>query len=285
MRFRHAKQGARVAAVLTILVGSAQAYDGATGYDRPDPGWYNQGSSASRAPGGYYADDRASGWSSGRTDGDAWRGGDWNSRGDGGQRWSDRGPGEAARDYRDYGYADRGYDTPPREQWHRDGEARFRDRYDPPRDQGFGQSYAAPDAASPSYYGYAAPFHGDDFGPRGDGYGPGGDAYGWRQPEADARERWTRPGERPRYRFRDDPSLETRGRRDGVEGYDFRPLTKKERERRERSQPSFPERQFPEREERYFGRDSGFSEPGAAFGYQPDFGAGSFYDRYYRSGP
>jgi hypothetical protein len=268
-----------------MIAGSAHAYDGTSGYDRPDPGWYNQGSSAARAPDGYFADDRGSGWSGGRSDVDSWRGGAWDNRGDGGQRWSERFPGESARDYRDYGYVEPGYDTPERGQWRRDGEERFRDRYDSPRDQGFGRPNAAPDAGRPSDYGYAAPFYGDDFGERGDRYGRGGDAYGWGQPETGGGERWSSPADRPRYRFRDDPSLETRGRRDGIEGYDFRPLTKKERERRERSQPAFQEQPFPQREERYFGRDSGFPEPGAAFGYQPDFGAGSFYDRYYRSGP
>lgn len=91
---------------------------------------------------------------------------------------------------------------------------------------------------------------------------------------------WTTPVQRPRYRFRDDPSLERQRRAGDAGGYRFRPLTDKEIERRRDSADVGP---FP-RSRREQRRDSG-SRGGEAFGYEPEPMPGSFYDRYYRSGP
>jgi hypothetical protein len=90
------------------------------------------------------------------------------------------------------------------------------------------------------------------------------------------------PRERPRYRFRDDPRFEDKGIAGGGGDYQFRPLTSKERARRSNRQDDrapAPDA-YP-----YYGESPGVGDRGAAFGYQPDPPAGSFYERYFRSGP
>jgi len=251
-------------AILPITPSSA--YDGLS----PDPGSYRQGSAARRD------DNRTSGYRSdpgGRTYGGSgsdaqdyggsnydngqssdWYSSDWYADQVGGRwrggekRWAtpESSPGQGLES--DYSDSDPGYG------WR---------KYVPPGDHARVNEqprYERPHDAAPRY--------------RGD--------RDWEGRYDNAhRDQWAAPVQRPRYRFRDDPSFKNRGpATSGTNGYRFRPLTDKELERH---RDSADVTQLP-RSRRAQGRGSG-SRSGEAFGYEPDVSSGSFYDRYYRSGP
>jgi len=246
---------------LAILPITSPAYDSTS----PDPGWYRQGSSAPRDYGGtsgYGSDYDAGTYGSsssgvrdyGRTDygngqGSDWYSSDWYAD-QVGSRWrggddSRAAPSAPSRQDSgsDYSYSDPGYG------WR---------EYAPPTDQTRANEpprYGRPPADAPRY--------------RDDRYD---DVY---------RDQWAAPAAQPRYRFRDDPSLENRGLSGDAGGYRFRPLTDKELERHRDSADVGP---FP-RSRRDQRRDDPASRSGEAFGYEPDAMPGTFYDRYYRSGP
>jgi hypothetical protein len=297
MKFRH---HSLTVCLTAVLLGTAPLYGFDGGYGSPDPSRYDQGSSAARASsdhggtgayGGTASGYNSGGWSRGN---DSARDGYDTWRQSGGERWSERDFRPTEQGYGEDRYAaPRSYDERVPEQRRLDETTRAYDGYGQPHDYdaGYGSGYDGRGRVSTRDYGYGEPLYDADpyedrySGSYGRGFRTGdADAPVWRHPDDGAGQRSGLP-ERPRYRFRDDPSLSSGTRGEGTGGYDFRPLTERERERRGRGQPAYPAPRFPERDERYYGRDSGLSEPGAAFGYQPDFGPGSFYDRYYRSGP
>ena len=94
----------------------------------------------------------------------------------------------------------------------------------------------------------------------------------WQPPEPSG---WSAPAQ-PRYRFREDPELDAlSGRSAGVQGYRYRPLTQRERER-QAPQPGFPEYRARDLQPR--GPWRSYEDEGTAFGYHPDAAP---YGRYY----
>ena len=277
-RFKHAKpsrcakvakdmkiiQIISVSGLVAILQSSPlPAYDG---YGTPDPGWYNQGSAMPR-----YDDSRfQSNETQGAGSGSSWYSSDWyadqsgvrrgsepawnSGAGWGSDTWSNETPARA--DTRP-GYADPGYgdDLWSREQ--RPDAREYPTYQEPPRTRP--DPFADSRTADPYYDSRSSR-------ERDVGYD-----QGWRQPPA-----------RPEYRFRDDPRLDSPGIGGKELGYQFRPLTERERERHRESASSS---QFTPRDDWRRERARPSDDRGDAFGYQPDSAPGSFYDRYYRTGP
>lgn len=248
-------------------------------YGAPDPGWYNQGSGWSREPGyggsgydsGYAADDYGTGAPS-------WRAGpDDSSRG--GYRQGDRSS-TYDRPAPEYGYDDYGREAAGyrerdgiREPWRRD------DAPEPVSPDGYGAPDWAQEPLSPRREPWEASYRRgyDDAGRSGDGWRPPPDGLSHRG------DPWRAPPARPRYRFRDDPSLERGITGSTPGGFRFRPLTDKEQERH-RSFRDDDGLADTYRDRRYRPRDD--SGRGTAFGYAPDSPpSDDFYRRYYRSGP
>jgi hypothetical protein len=245
-------------------------------YGAPDPGWYNQGSGWARDPGDYdagsYAQDAY-----GATD-DNWYGYDSGYR----RRAQPRFEGYEDNDRRP---ARADYDT-----WEADRRPARSRPVEPARDRG------KPEPISPNGYG-APDWAQEPIRPRQEQRDGGYDA--WREPPdykpgydtprdryTSERSPWRTPPARPRYRFREDPDLD-RGASAAGSPYEFRPLTEKERERRQRA--AEPETRFadPYRDGRYRPRDNRNhteDDDGTAFGYEPPV-SDDFYRRYYRSGP
>jgi hypothetical protein len=243
-------------------------------YGAPDPGWYNEGSGWSRDRayggsdygGGYGADDYGTGRPSWRAGPDDAFSGGYPQAG-----WSSTYDGYAP----EYGYDDDGRYAADRghQRWRRD---------------------AAPEPVSPD--GYGAPDWAQEplpsrREPWADAYRPGyddGDRRGdpWAAPREELSGRsdpWRAPPARPRYRFRDDPSLEGGVTRSTPGGYRFRPLTERE-QGRHRSARDNSGSADAYRDRQYRPRDD--SDRGTAFGYAPDAPPpDDFYRRYYRSGP
>ena len=251
---------------LAILpIATSSAYDGMS----PDPGSYRQGSSAPRDY------DRTSGYGS-----------DYGSGIYGGG-------GSGAQDYRRTDSASADYGNGERSDWY--SSDWYADQVGG-RWRGGEGSWAAPSGPSrqdlESDYSDADPGYGWHDYARPSDHAPANEQPQYGRPQYDVPryrddrydnaypDQWAAPVQRPRYRFRNDPSLENRGLAGGASGYRFRPLTDKELERHRESADvaQFPQ---PRRDQR---RDSG-SRGGEAFGYEPDATPGSFYDRYYRSGP
>ena len=223
----------------------------AGGYSAPDPGRYDAGSAQARYPAANQPDA-----------GDRY--------GFYGERWGRPPEGDSWGAYGNNGRSD-GWSSTPAE------------RFDPSyagESQGDIHDPYARQAPSgwPSTPAYGDPLYGspgfDE--PRSREPQPFAGDYGYGQPSYE-------PPVRQRYRFRDDPRFDDKGLAEGNSGYQFRPLTGKELERRGEGydepapsmEPAYP----------YYGESPGVEDQGAAFGYQPDPLPGSFYDRYYRSGP
>ncbi len=251
-------------------------------YGAPDPGWYNQGS-------GWSAESR-SGWSDGGYGfespaapyGGSGYGGSFTGTLD--SYVPSYGSDSPSRYGQDHGYGetwsrwrDRAGDAPAVGQYpddeRRDTRGRRMDSERPPMSP---DGYGAPDWAQPRGQ--------DDYG---DPYGRGSttrDLYSedrFRDPAARGRT-WPDRAAQPRYRFRNDPTIERRYRDDTGHGFRFRPLTERERER-QRGDATDPRFVDPDRHRRS-GR-SGAPERDGSFGYEPDAPGDDFYRRYYRSGP
>ena len=264
-------------AILPITPSSA--YDGTS----PDPGSYRQGSSARDY---------------GRTSGSSsdYVSGTYGGPGSDAQTYGRTDYGSSDYGSSDYGssnYGSSNYGQGQRSDWY--SSDWYSDQVGG-RWRGGEDSWAAPESSPrqglESDYSDSDPGYGwREYARPGD-HAPANEEPRYERPQYDApryrddrydnahRDQWAAPAERPRYRFRDDPSLKNRGLASGTSGYRFRPLTDKERERH---RDSADVTQFP-RSRRDQGRDSG-SRSGEAFGYEPDATPGSFYDRYYRSGP
>jgi hypothetical protein len=255
----------------------SSAYDGMSS----DPGSYRQGSSArdygpssGSGPdygGGTYGGSGSGAQNSGRTDYGSF---DYGSSGYGSSDYGGANYGERQRS--DW-YSSDWYSEQVGDRW-RGGEGSWAAPESSARqglesadsDPGYGwREYALPGDHTPANQAprYARPQY---------------DAPRYRDDRYDNAQRgqWAAPVARPRYRFRDDASLNNQGLVGGASGYRFRPLTDKESERHRDAADVTP---FP-RSRRDQGRDSG-SRSGDAFGYEPDVTPGSFYDRYYRSDP
>jgi hypothetical protein len=273
-------------------------------YGAPDPGWYNQGSGyAPSAPsrGGAYGYDAGYGAYDAVRSYDyeppsrGYSGGDYSSAAPRDQDWSsDRRSSEALPidPYR------KPYDGPRQETEF--GEYREYRRFDVPPE------YGAPeldrrnedrfgDYGSASPYGDSGWTSGQE--PGGDYWGEGRDVWDGRTEydarvgrdesrggrDAGGRSPWRMPPAQPKYRFRDDPELEQRYTGGANDGYRFRPMTERERDR-QRSNAVGPRFVEPDR---FRGRsEDREKDRGTAFGYEPRNRSGDdFYRRYYRSGP
>lgn len=262
-----------VSVVVAVLQSSPLPAD--DGYGTPDPSWYNQGSGIPRY------DDSTSPppGTQGGASGSSWYSSDWYPNQPGGRSGSERGWESAAEwgagrgadtwssespargDLPAAEYADPGYGS---DLWRRDQQPTARDY---PAYQGQPGIRSDPFADRQGAEPYAGPY--DDAGRRIER--DAGYAQGWRQPPA-----------RPEYRFREDPRLETPAVGGDASGYQFRPLTERERERHRESANSA---QFAPRDDRRRQRARRTEDRGDAFGYQPDTAPGSFYERYYRTEP
>jgi len=182
-----------------------------------------------------------------------WYSSDWYERQPGGYGWQD-----------DYG---RDWSAPADRRYGRDvGE---------PRDRRYREAPAAPPR-------YAEPRQDDPYAYRREA-----DRDAYRRDDLDRYSEPPRqPAQAPYYRFREDPRLQGPKYGSQTGGYRFRPLTDRERERQRTDDTAgaFP----PVRRERDRGsdRDREREADGVeAFGYEPDWAPGSFYQRYYRTDP
>ena len=245
-----------VTCAAAIAVGApSRAYEAPDGYGTPDPGWYGQGSAPPR--------DQAQTRSAG--DGSSWYSKEWYSNQVGGDRrgWQfDQGTrdgwygGPPSRQAGPYDYPQPG----PGQDWS-DNTRAYRTAPLPDRDRVHTWSEPAYEQSPSAASAYQA--------------GPDGHDYG----------AWGR-SEQPRYQFREDPRLEQHGIAGRDSGYQFRPLTDRDLERQASSAAPFPS--GPPSSPRTAPRDGpgpANRDRGEAFGYEPEPAPGSFYERYYRSGP
>ena len=238
-----------IAAVLGVVsVSVAEPYRG--GYDSPDPGRYDQGASSGYGYGGFAGS--ASGFDADRS---------------------------GASDFNFTANSD------GRREWYPQDRYRDQDRYgDRERSGGGAVDYWPGMVGNEAGWGHevepgwsgADRYRYSDSGTSSDGSRRGAYESG----TGDGYDSWSAGAPAPRYRFRDDPRLSFRaqGRDDG---YQFRPLTEKERERRGR-QAGAPRFAKPRR---HYEPEPAKRKRTETFGYEPGAPRGSFFERYYRSGP
>jgi hypothetical protein len=245
--------GLSCAAAIAVSV-PLRAFDAPDGYGAPDPGWYAQGSAPPRAQSQMASGD----------DGSSWYSKEWYSNQVGGDRrgW------QSDQSARDGWYPPPATESGPYDYPQPDSRQGWSDSTQAYPSAPFPDGERAPSWSEPAYE--RSPYPEPSYQAGSDGRDHGA---------------WGR-AEQPRYRFREDPRLESPGVAGGDSGYQFRPLTDKDLERQASSAAPFPPGPpsapppAPHDAPRPADRDRS-----QAFGYEPEQAPGSFYERYYRSGP